>query len=274
MLPNFIIIGAMKCGTSSLYHYLQLHPEVGMSEIKEVDYFVAENNFDRGAVWYESQFKGDFKKYGEASPNYSKAHYFKGVPQRMFELLPDVKLIYLVRDPIERIISHYTHNYSEGREHRSIEEVLGGSRDNHYLMCSKYYWQLEHYLNYYPADQILVIPSYVLKNERRHALERIFEFIGVDKTYYSPAYEQQVHETNKKRRKGRLSRFILESPLIKTLKHYIPDSIKDPVKRLTRPPVTKPTLPPALRHELTECLRPDINQLRTFSGHSFKRWDI
>lgn len=245
-----------------------------MSEIKEVDYFVAENNYERGVSWYESQFQGEFKKYGEASPNYSKAHYFKGVPHRMHELLPYVKLIYLVRDPIERIISHYTHNYSEGREHRSIKEVLQNLQNNHYLMCSKYYWQLDQYLSCYPADQILVMPSYILKDERRRALERIFGFIGVDKAFYSPSYGEQKHETSQKRRKGRLSRFMLESPVIKTLKQYIPDSIKDPVKQLTRPPVTKPTLPAALRNKLAEYLRPDIDQLRTFSGYSFERWDI
>lgn len=274
MLPNFIIIGAMKCGTSSLYHYLQLHPELGMSEIKEVDYFVAENNFNKGVEWYESQFKGDFKKYGEASPNYSKAHYFEGVPERMHDLLPDVKLIYLVRDPIERIVSHYMHNYSEGREHRSIEDVLQNLSDNHYLMCSKYFWQLEHYLTYYTASQMLVMPSYLLKEDRRLALEQIFKFIGVEDSFYTPGFEEQKHESRKKRRKGRLSRFILESPVIKTLKHYIPDAVKNPVKQLTRPEVTKPRLPSALRRDLQEYLRPDIEKLRAFSGHSFTPWNI
>lgn len=274
MLPNFIIIGAMKCGTSSLYHYLQLHPEVGMSDIKEVDFFVAENNFDKGVKWYERQFKGDFKKYGEASPNYSKAHYFTGVPERMHDLLPDVKLIYLVRDPIQRIISHYTHNYSEGREHRTIDEALHDLPDNHYLMCSKYFWQLEHYLTYYSASQILVMPSYLLKEDRRMALEQIFRFVGVEETFYSSAFEEQKHETRKKRRKGRVSSFILESPVIKTLKHYIPDAVKDPVKQLTRPEVTKPNLSSILRNELWEYLRSDIEKLREFSGHSFTPWNI
>jgi len=274
MLPRFIIIGAMKCGISSLYHYLQLHPEVGMSEIKEVDYFVAENNFDNGVEWYESQFKGDFKTYGEASPNYTKAHFFEGVPRRMHELLPDIKLIYLVRDPVERIISHYTHNYSEGREHRDINEALQNLSGNHYVMCSKYYWQLEQYLTYYAADQILVMPSCELRNKRRSALEHIFTFLGVDSSFYTPAYEEQKHKTNKKRRKGPISRFVLESPVIKTLKHYLPDSLKDPVKKLTRREVKKPQLSPEMRNNLHEFLHSDIEKLRAFSKRSFTPWNI
>lgn len=274
MVPDFIIIGAMKCGTSSLYHYLQLHPQVGMSAIKEVDYFVAENNFDKGVDWYRSQFKGDYEAYGEASPNYSKAHYFEGVPQRIHDLLPGVKLIYLVRDPVERIISHYTHNYSEGREHRTIDEALDELEGNHYVMCSKYYWQLEQYLEYFSKDQLLIVPSHKLKNERRTTLEAAFQFIGVEASFYTPAYEEQKHKTNQKRRKGPVSRFILESPVIKTLKGYIPDVVKDPVKKMTRPAVTKPTLSPTSGRKLKEHLRPDVEQLRTFTGHSFISWDI
>lgn len=275
MFPDFIIIGAMKCGTTSLYHYLDLHPEIGMSAVKEVDYFVKENNFERGEDWYESQFRGPFKTYGEASPNYSKAHRFSGVPRMMHRLLPDVKLIYLVRDPVERLISHYTHNYSEGIEHRSISEVLEVDwNDNHYILCSRYNWQIQHYLEYYPKEQILVVPSYRLKNERKKTLRRIFRFIGVDDTPYPEAYSRQLHKTSKKRRKGRLSRLILESPVIRTIKGYVPDEVKDPIKRWTRPVVEKPVLSSTMRDRLREYFRPDTEALRELTGETFSRWKV
>lgn len=274
MFPNFIIIGAMKCGTSSLYHYLRLHPQVGMSEIKEVDFFVKENNYEHGVGWYQSQFKGEFDVYGEASPNYSKAHYFKGVARRMYDLLPEVKLIYLVRDPIERIISHYTHNYSEGREHQSIEKVLQSPEENHYVMCSKYFWQLEHYLQFFSKDQILVVPSFQLMEERRAALHDIFEFIGVEPSFYTPEFGEQKHKSSQKRRKGRLSRLVLESPIIKTLKGYVPDRVKDPIKKTTRSEVHKPELSASLQQRLVDSLRTDIDRLRSFTGLQFRRWEI
>jgi len=245
-----------------------------MSDIKEVDFFIKENNFDKGVEWYQDRFRGDYKIFGEASPNYSKAHYFAGVPQRMAEIVPEVKLIYLVRDPIERIISHYTHNYSEGREHRPIEKVLQRLEDNHYVLCSKYYWQLEHYLQFFSKDQILVIPSFQLMNERRKALQEVFDFIGVDSSFYTAEFEEQKHKSGQKRRKGRLSRLVLESPVIKSLKGYIPDVFKDPIKRATRPQVQKPELSASLRQRLTVCLATDIEHLRSFTGLPFRQWEI
>ena len=71
MLPDFIIIGAMKCGTTSLHHYLSLHPDISVSRRKELDFFVAEENWARGLAWYESQFPDKGKVRGEASPKYT-----------------------------------------------------------------------------------------------------------------------------------------------------------------------------------------------------------
>lgn len=274
MLPDFIIIGAMKCGTSSLYHYLSLHPQVGMSDIKEVDFFIAENNFNKGIGWYESQFQGNFDTFGEASPNYTKAHYFQGVPRRMYELLPDVKLIYLVRDPVERLISHYLHNYSEGREQRSIEEALVTLEENHYVLCSRYFWQLQHYLEYFDREQLLIVPSHQLKANRRETLSHIFDFIGVDTSFYTNEFEQERHKSSKKRHKGRFSRYLLESPVIKQLKGFVPDAVKDPIKRATRPEVSRPELSPSLRARLQDHLRPDVKQLQELSGHEFTSWKL
>lgn len=266
MFPDFIIIGAMKCGTSSLYHYLSIHPEVEMSEIKELDYFVAENNFDKGEEWYSAQFTREGKIHGEASPNYSKAHFFKKVPERMHALVPDVKLIYLVRDPVERIISHYTHNYGEGRENRSLHEVLANLEDNHYVACSRYYWQLEHYLEFYDADQILVVPTNELRNQRRVTLQCIFDFIGVDASFYDPAYDSVKHQTNQKLKKSHLSWYILSSPGIKTLKGLIPDAVKDPIKRMTRSKVEKPEMDPKDEQRVRDFLQADIAALERFAN--------
>lgn len=274
MVPNFIIIGGMKCGTSSLHYYLSLHPEIGMSAIKETDYFIEENNYHKGFDWYKDQFQGSFRKFGEASPNYTKAHYFSGVPQRMHRALPDVQLIYLVRDPIVRIISHFTHNVAAGREEQSIDEALYDLSDNHYVMCSRYYWQLNHFLSFFDKEQILIVNSDQLMHQRKETLQTIFRFLAVDPDFYTASFEQQQHQTTTKRKKGKLSKLVLDQPFVRSLKKAIPDRLKNPIKQATRAKVEKPKLSPKQKEILREALQPDVEQLRDFTGQSFDTWSI
>ena len=105
MLPNLIVIGAERCGTSSLHRYLRSHPQVFMSKKKELNFFVAEREWRRGRSWYERQFPADAPVRGESSPAYTAYPVFSGVPARLAALVPDAQLLYLVRDPVERTIS-------------------------------------------------------------------------------------------------------------------------------------------------------------------------
>lgn len=114
MLPTFIVIGAMKCGTTSLYYALDAHPEIEMSDRKETDFFIRARNYRRGTDWYEDRFPASGQARGECSPNYTKAHLFPRVARRMHDLVPDVHLVYMVRDPIDRIVSHYVGNRAVG----------------------------------------------------------------------------------------------------------------------------------------------------------------
>src|SRR5213078_3047078 len=115
-LPNLVVIGAQKCGTSGLHYYLSLHPEVSMSRPKELNYFIEERNWPRGVDWYRRHFDPRARVRGESSPNYTAYPQHEGVPKRMHSLLPDARLIYLVRDPLERIAAHWVHNYAKRRE--------------------------------------------------------------------------------------------------------------------------------------------------------------
>ena len=115
-LPNLIIIGAQKCGTTSLHYYLNLHPQILMSREKELNFFITERNWSKGVDWYRSQFVEKAEIYGESSPNYTDYIRFGGVPERMYSVVPDARLIYILRDPIERIVSHYVHLCDMGLE--------------------------------------------------------------------------------------------------------------------------------------------------------------
>src|ERR671915_544163 len=98
MLPNLIVIGAMKSGTTSLHNYLSLHPEIFMTEVKEPSFFTLEGNWWRGREWYEAQFPVAAKIRGESSPDYTKHPRHAGAPERMHAMIPDAKLVYLLRD--------------------------------------------------------------------------------------------------------------------------------------------------------------------------------
>src|SRR5687767_12965591 len=112
-LPNLVVIGAQKCGTSGLHYYLGLHPEISTSEPKELNFFIAERNWPRGLDWYRSRFDGAAKVRVDASPNYSAYPQHTGVPERMADVIPSARLLYMVRDPIDRIAAHWVHNYSK-----------------------------------------------------------------------------------------------------------------------------------------------------------------
>ena len=158
-LPDFIVIGAMKSGTTSLHHYLSCHPDIAMTTVKEPTFFTAEGNWDKGLDWYRKQFGSDGTLRGEVSPDYTKFPRHAGVPARMHATLPHAKLIYLVRDPIERLISHYVDAYSFRRANGPLNEVLRDAEGRHYVACSKYFLQLEQYLPFYDFEQFLVVAT-------------------------------------------------------------------------------------------------------------------
>ena len=118
MLPNLIIIGAMKCGTSALHQYLDQHPDIAMSKEKELDFFIEDRNWRKGLDWYRSMFPDSGVVRGEASPDYTHYPAIPGVPERMHTVVPGAKLIYMVRDPVERMLSQYMHNRWTGIETR------------------------------------------------------------------------------------------------------------------------------------------------------------
>jgi hypothetical protein len=180
--PNFVVIGAMKAGTVSLSHHLDEHPDVFLGRggrFGEPNFFVKEFNWNRGLSWYESLFEGAGGQtaIGECSPCYSWAHTFRGVPERMAGLIPDARLIYVVRDPVARMRSMYMHQVSAGRERRRPEVAL---LDERYLWPSRYGFQLAAFLDYFKRGQVLVVASEVLRSHPREALTLVFDHLGVD----------------------------------------------------------------------------------------------
>lgn len=297
-LPNLIIIGAMKCGTTSLHHYLNLHPEICMSREKELNFFIEERNWSRGIKWYKSHFLGQAKIYGESSPNYTRYPFFQGVSERMFSIIPEIKLIYILRDPIERIISHYTHFYSDGTENRSIEEALTELNNNFYLVRSQYFLQLEQYLKLFSDSNILIITSEELSNFPQITMKKIFQFLEVDYDFefklniksigevlkFGPAitsssfnFNKKFHQSSIKTRK----KIPGDSPIITTLSKIfasLSPEIRYHVEKIIYRPfshkIELPKINDTLRERLREYLTEDISKLKEYTGYEFKEWNL
>ena len=171
-LPNFLVIGAMKAGTTSLWHYLRTHPQVFMPDVKEV-MLRSSAQLGRGVAWYESQFQGATDgqtALGEASTSYTKFPVVRDVPARIASILPDVRLLYVLRNPIERMQSHYLYALSRGKERLPIERAF--AEDPTYLDISRYGFQLEQYASYFSPQQFLFIDSRISRTSASRPFER------------------------------------------------------------------------------------------------------
>ncbi len=276
-LPTFIVIGAMKCGTTSLHYYLGLHPAIAVSRVKELNFFVAERNWGRGSAWYERQFPRAAPAVGEASPNYTAYPRFAGVPERMHSLVPDARLIYVVRDPVERIVSHYVHQVASGLERRPFAEAVTDPDRNDYVARSRYRLQLERYLRYYPPERILVLAAEDLRRDRAGTLGQVFAWLGVDPGFESRRLRFELHAGERKRvrsatgqRLGRAVRTVLRRRLPLDLGWHAEELLVRPFSR----PVPRPELPEALRSRLAEQLAPEAEWLRGFCGRDFEGWQV
>jgi Sulfotransferase domain len=265
-LPNLILIGAMKCGTSSLHQYLNLHPQIQMSSQKELDFFVAHKNWSKGLDWYRQQFSGSTKIIGESSPNYTKYPIFPGVPERMHQIVPHAKLIYLVRNPVQRLLSHYLHQYTNRDEIRSFAQVLKDLEQSHYWQTSCYGLQLERFLRYYDRSQILVISLESLAQNRLQVLQQIFRFLTVDDQFTHPDFTKVTHRSQDKKRLTAFGAWLYSLPKGGRLAQIIPYGIDQAV--------TLPEIASKDWQLIQSHLQADIDYFRQLSGQAFPEWSL
>lgn len=182
--PNFLIIGAPKAGTTSLWHLMRQHPDVFLCEPKEPKFFNWETNYARGWDWYLSLFKQakTEKAIGEASTGYSRVESYPDVPERIAEALPDARIIYIVRHPLGRIESGWLQCLHTAKPMpRSFKRAVRCYRP---LIESTRYWRnLNAYRKYFSDDKILLLFFEDIKAEPRNVLRRTFGFLGVDPDY-------------------------------------------------------------------------------------------
>ncbi len=180
MKVNFMIIGAQKCATSTLFNILKTHPSMVGSSQKEPNFFSLSKNWKRELPDYEKLFdQKDGVLYFEASVSYSAYHLRNlEIWNDIFEYNPDMKFIYMVRNPIDRIVSNYMHSYEMGYINYSIEDILRKGRL--LIDATRYYTQVNPYIQKFGRDNVLIIEFDDLNKKRTSTLQTISEFLGVE----------------------------------------------------------------------------------------------
>lgn len=272
---HFVIIGSMKSGTTSLYQHLLGHPEIGMSRMKETDYFIDKMNFELGQAWYENQFPKDRAVTGEASPNYTSYDIFPRVPQHMVAYNPDTKLIFLARDPVDRFVSHYRHSLIMGHCDVQPADLLADRQGAHMIESSRYYAQLQQFLAVFPREQLLILDFAALVRDPQSVMDQVTDFIGVDRLAVGGIATKNDAASIASMPKG-LQR-LWRSRFMRRLDPLISREMRDTARRIlsrgSKAPVL-PTIPDSLRTEAAALLRADATEFRKLSGYSFPDWSV
>jgi Sulfotransferase domain len=278
-MPTLIIIGGLKCGTTSIHHYLGLHPEIQMSKPKELNFFVEGLNWDLGLDWYRGRFDGRFPVRGESSPHYTNLPRFEGVAERIHRHVPDARLIYMVRDPISRILSHWSHATGAGYEARPMEDALTRA-DQAYVSRSMYWQQLQPYLELFERSRIEVIAQEELQSDREGTMRKAFRFVGVDESFTSEQFSREWEKSSAKESdRYQLMERLIKLPGFRSFDRNfdrLPERMRWMVEKIVHDPdaapAPKPELPDTIRDRLSSLFAEDVAVLQRFAGREFPGW--
>lgn len=245
--PTFLIIGSAKCGTTALASILGSHPDCCMSDPKEVNFFQdnidyqTNPNYEKGWEWYHrafSHYNGE-SVVGEATPSYSDRSRSPNTAKRIYEFNSEMKIIYLVRNPLERQFSAWKMQYAFGKERsfpwrREHQWALKGL--DYWMQMAKnakqwdecrYQYQLLAYLEYFPAQQVLVsfLEDWKLLKDRE--VSRIMDFLGLDLTSRATNFQEMANRGNERTIDRPLLKQIRIHPIVRLLVGCFPASWRD-----------------------------------------------
>lgn len=230
-LPDFMIVGAMKCATSTLHDQLAQQPGIHMSTPKEPNFFSNDEIYKKGMGWYSGLFRQEAGLLqGESSTHYTKLPTYPHTLTRMLDNgLAKTKFIYVIREPVSRLVSQYIHEWSQGLLKEDINTAIKSFPI--LVEYSRYNYQYQAYLQHFDASQILVVFYERLIDQPQQELEKICRFLGYP---HRPAWNFELEAQNvsaKRIRKFPLYSLIVESrPLAFIRRTFIPQNLRDAVK--------------------------------------------
>jgi hypothetical protein len=292
MLPNFFVIGAQKAGTTALYYYLRRHPEIYMSPVKEPQHFAPDlagpttGPGDRPARRFQTldAYQGLFDgvsgqlAVGEASVSYL---YSSEAAGRIADLLPEARLIAVLRNPVDRAYSNFLHLVRDGREPlRDFEQALaaederrrqGWSANWHYRAKGFYGSQIRRYLSAFPPEQLRLYLYDDFEQQADQVVADVYGFLGVD-----PGFRQDLSlrlNVAGIPRRRRLHRLLMRAQRLKWAASAVaPAAVRRRALELQNRNLERPQISPALRRQLLAVYRDDLIELERMTGLGVSRW--
>lgn len=270
-LPNFLVIGAQKSGSTSLCDALAQHPEIFISTPKELHFFSEDAVFARGFSWYASLFENanGAAAVGEGSTSYTMNIHRPNAPARIARHLPQAQLIYVVRHPLQRIESGWRHLRLTNRTRKSLSEAL--EEFPHLVDTSRYFHQLSFYRAHFPDDRILVVFFEDLVSNPEDELARCFSFLGVDNQ--SAANVGFRHMGASKLPRLPIPMTERARVLYGRITSYIPEAIVKRAKAAVFQPFAEaPQWDPKVRRDVSRLLAQDAEQFLSYCGKRKDFW--
>ena len=296
-LPKFMIIGAAKAGTTALNQYLSQHPQIFMCPLKEPQFFSTNVIYERGLAWYQGLFAGAKPEQicGEASTSYTFFPSTPLTPQRIYQALGNIKLIYMVREPVSRVesaclqtIKYQKYVLNDHDQNYSVDQLIQFGEDPHnplglpsFIQGSQYITQIEQYLKFFQPEQLLVVFQEDLAQNPDRLLREIFTFIGVDPTLYTKPQTPNQANVSADMVQGlkgeKLGKTLQVIPGYGRLKNLFPDRLKNALKQLNQQWTTDDQVITFMSEEtnarLKEHFKPYNQALAEFLNHDLSHWN-
>lgn len=263
--PDFIIIGAMKCGTSTLQAQIAAQDGVFMTTPKEPNFFSDDDVYERGAGWYAGLFsearEGDLR--GEASTHYTKLPTHPHTVERLAAFAPEAKFIYLMRHPVDRLVSHYIHEWSMAAAPGSIDEAAAAG--SVYVDYGRYAFQLAPFIERFGRAGILPVFLERMTAEPDETLQRVAAFIGLGAAQWRDDLGTQNVSAERVRRLP-LARYLIENETATKLRRRLaPQSLRNRIKKRLQMS-ERPELSDAARARIEAIFDEDLARLGAMLG--------
>lgn len=276
--PEFLIVGAMKCGTTTLFMDLCAHPSVYMPDDKEPHNLCDDDVLTpQGIENYGTLFKPARPDQicGEASTGYSKIPYFGDVVSRTLSTLGrDLRIIYIIREPIARIVSHHYHNYANGACGPDIEQTI--REDPRLVDYTRYATQIQPWIDAYGPQAVRIVRFESFVKDRRAYAADLHSFLGIDPRpdLIDPG---AIHNKGEGKAVPRgLTGFLRTGLYKRFVRRVTPDALREWTKKtvLPRAPERPPLPSPDLVNRLIEELSPELDRLERIMGADAPIWDM